>query len=203
MALNAMDLAKKCERAGTAIPSAQREAIVAASLNVKEGWTGIAGSAGLMPGKKLRGVGKNGARWGVRYTVRGSYGSPTALVKFTGPVHLVNDATAPHYIVAKGAARARMSAADKRGAQRMSNIMSFGGGVRGGRRLGARGGKGATFGKGAMALTTPQGPRFSAKSPGTKGKHFWPACKAYATRVAPQSFRASLPGALYRSGFGR
>jgi len=49
-------------------------------------------------GNRLRGVGARGARVGVRYRVFGTSSSATGILQYTGPVHLVNNATSPHEI---------------------------------------------------------------------------------------------------------
>lgn len=46
---------------------------------------------------RLSGVGRSGANVGVRYDVKG-YIVPTALVRATGPLHLIERDTAPHRI---------------------------------------------------------------------------------------------------------
>lgn len=55
-------------------------------------------AAGLpAPGSKLRGVGKSGGKWNVRYNVRG-YQTVIGTLRYTGAVHLMNNDTRPHTI---------------------------------------------------------------------------------------------------------
>jgi len=49
---------------------------------------------------RLSGVGRRGARVGVRYEVKGTT-NPTALIRATGPMHLLEHNTAPHMIQPK------------------------------------------------------------------------------------------------------
>lgn len=46
-----------------------------------------------------------GAKLGVRYTVKGDKGDPTALLRMTGPAHLIERDTSPHTTVPKGVGR--------------------------------------------------------------------------------------------------
>lgn len=50
----------------------------------------------------LRGVGRRGAKIGVRYTL---YGESKAIVRWVGPAHLANNPTKPHEIRPKGKRR--------------------------------------------------------------------------------------------------
>lgn len=49
------------------------------------------------PGLRLRGVGRTGAKVGVRHNVRGAK-SPTAIVRAVGPLHLIENPSKPHEI---------------------------------------------------------------------------------------------------------
>lgn len=49
---------------------------------------------------RLSGVGQKGARVGVRYDVKGTK-NPTALIRATGPLHLVEHVVKPHEITPK------------------------------------------------------------------------------------------------------
>jgi len=101
---------------------------------------------------RLSQVGRSGARVGARYDIQGVK-NPTALVRATGPLHLMDNPTRPHRITAKvRKGRSRRS---------RSNFYNaiFGGG---------------TGFAGATPLRTPYGPRFSVEHPGTRGKRtFW------------------------------
>lgn len=191
MATSAFDLARKLDKAANTVPTAMREATNAAALNVKGEWIGIAAGAGLQVGQKLRGVGKSGASWNVRYSIAGQQ-NITALVRFVGPVHLVNNPTKPHMILPKGAARSRKARGRLGTGIQLTKTMTGQDSLR----------RGALAGGGRMAVSTPDGPRAYAHSPGTKGKDFWPGCLAAAKVTAPKSYEAVLPGTLIRSGIG-
>lgn len=56
---------------------------------------------------RLSGVGRRGGtRVGARYDVKGT-DNPTALIRATGPLHLVENPTSPHVIPKQGATRGR------------------------------------------------------------------------------------------------
>lgn len=57
----------------------------------------LANMTAALGGNRLSGVGKKGARVGVRYDVVG-YQNPVGIIKYTGPVHLANSGTQPHEI---------------------------------------------------------------------------------------------------------
>jgi hypothetical protein len=121
-------------------------------------------AAGSGGDSALSNVGRRGggARVGARYDIKGT-DNVTALVRATGPLHLLDNPTAPHRIsarVAKGRSRASRAA--------FYNAI-FGGG--------------SGYGT-AKPLRTPYGPRYSVQHPGTKGKRtFWRAID----RAAPLS----------------
>lgn len=94
------DFSKKCTMVATTLPRAQREAVVSASLAAKDIFTGAAAVAGLKVGQRMRGVGKSGAAWGVGFKVAGDQ-TPTSLIAFRGPVHLVESDTKAHEIVTR------------------------------------------------------------------------------------------------------
>lgn len=79
---------------------AARDGVTKAALLVKKSVQAELVSAGVQGGR-MRGVGKKGARVGVRYDVKGTT-NPTALVRATGPVHLLERSTRPHKITPKG-----------------------------------------------------------------------------------------------------
>lgn len=71
---------------------ANRVGVEAAALAVK---TAVLAELGGVT--RLSGVGRKGAKIGVRYDVRGA-ANPTALVRATGPFHLIERDTKPHTI---------------------------------------------------------------------------------------------------------
>ncbi len=91
----AAQFAAKIMDAADNIAGSRRKAIEAAALVAKGNMLDAYRAAGV--GQRLRGVGKAGARVGVRYDVKG-HANPTALVKATGPVHLANNPTSAHVI---------------------------------------------------------------------------------------------------------
>jgi hypothetical protein len=90
-------LASRFVSAGRGISRANRVGVEQACLAGKQVMVASAVAAGLPPGGKLRGVGKSGGRWGVRYNVRG-YQTVVGTLKYTGAVHLVERDTRPHQI---------------------------------------------------------------------------------------------------------
>lgn len=51
----------------------------------------------VAPSKRLKGVGKRGAKVGVRYDIKGTR-NPTSIVRATGPLHLIERPTKAHRI---------------------------------------------------------------------------------------------------------
>lgn len=99
----------------------------------------------------LSNVGR-GARVGARYDIQGRQ-NPTALVRATGPLRLLDNPTRPHRIGAKV----------KKGRSQSSRAAFYN----------AIFGGGSGYGS-AKPLRTPYGPRYSVQHPGTRGKRtFW------------------------------
>lgn len=88
----------RCYKAATALPLAAREAVFALALLGKEHQLAAARARGV--GDRLSGVGRSGARLGVGFDVKGET-SPTALLRWRGPAHLVNNPTRAHEIAAR------------------------------------------------------------------------------------------------------
>ena len=97
MASSADQLANRLVSGGRAVTRANRIGVEQACLAGKGVLIASAASAGLTPGGKLRGVGKSGGKWNVRYNVRG-YENVVGVLRFTGQIHLVNNDTAAHEI---------------------------------------------------------------------------------------------------------
>ena len=92
MALNAQQLAAKFQKAGQDLERAPREGVFKASLAGKTIMLADAAAKGLSPSSRIaRG------RWGVGFDVKGSK-NPTAILKYRGQVHLVNNPTKAHEI---------------------------------------------------------------------------------------------------------
>lgn len=99
MSSSAADLARRLERSGTAIGRAPRTGVEKACLAGKGVMLSALTSA--VGGRRLRGVGRAGARVGVRYQVIGAVSNATGILQYTGPVHLVNNPTSAHQIFAR------------------------------------------------------------------------------------------------------
>lgn len=181
MAKDVADLVRKFEAAANQAPKTFDEQKIRAAQRTKAIYLAGAQRAGLTPGKKMN-VGKKGARWGVRYD---ELKAGQVLVRFTGPVHLVNSDTTPHRILtAAGKAQQR-----EQGRVLISALTNTR--VRRTRRA-----------NGPRALALPSGPVASVKHPGTRGKNFFrPAddfARAESTRIVGQSHTRYLKTA----GFG-
>jgi len=103
---------------------------------------------------KLSGV---PARVGASFTVGGG-AHPTALVKASGPMQLIESDTQQHTILAKGVGRTkgRSKAARRQAKQNLYDALF-----------------GSTGYSGVRPLRTPYGPRFKVTHPGTSGKKTW------------------------------
>lgn len=113
----------------------------------------------------------------VRYSVKGKQNA-TALVRYTGPAHLLNNPTKPHFITPKGVRGSRRSRQERATLARTSRPEFKGFGS-------------FTDKKGARALTIGSGgePRAYAHHPGTSGLGFYQRAVPIAARVAPQVYR--------------
>lgn len=69
--------------------------------------------SGVTTGGRLRGVGKRGARVGVKYDVQSSGERPTAFVQATGPLQLIERDTAEHQIPRVAGSRRLRTAAGR------------------------------------------------------------------------------------------
>lgn len=115
------DLANRLVRGGQEITRANRVGVEKACLAGKN--VMLATMTAALGGNRLSGVGKKGAKVGVRYHVRG-YMNPVGIIQYTGPVHLANSGTRPHDIWArtyqrtdKGNARKGAKALHPKGSQ--------------------------------------------------------------------------------------
>lgn len=95
MAGSADQLANRLVSGGREITRANRVGVEKACLAGKN--VMLANMTAALGGNRLSGVGKKGARVGVRYDVVG-YQNPVGIIKYTGPVHLANSGTQPHEI---------------------------------------------------------------------------------------------------------
>lgn len=90
------DLANRLVRGGQEITRANRVGVEKACLAGKN--VMLATMTAALGGNRLSGVGKKGAKVGVRYHVRG-YMNPVGIIQYTGPAHLANSGTRPHQIL--------------------------------------------------------------------------------------------------------
>lgn len=96
---SAGELARKMTQAGRAIDGAAKDGVFKSALLVK---TSVMGELGGVT--RLRGVGKRGAKIGVRFDVKPG-NNPSARVRATGPFHLIESDTKPHKVTPKGKGR--------------------------------------------------------------------------------------------------
>jgi hypothetical protein len=123
------------------------------------------------------GRGAKGAKVGVRYDIKGAQ-NPTALIRATGPLHILDNPTSPHQIMSKV----------KKGRSRASRGAFYNA------LFGGDGGFGA-----AKPLRTPYGPRYRVQHPGTKGKRtFWRAIDNVRPLI-PITFRTEVARQMSRS----
>lgn len=166
----------------TVIPRAQRQANEQAARAVKPVWYG---QAGLRPGSVVA-----GRKVSIGDTTRGTSNVVT-LIRWQGPVHLVEGDTARHVIAAKGLAT-------RAGARKrlLGGRAEFGGSVRG--SFGAF----RTVKRGKRALTIGPNLRAYAFHPGTKGRRFWRKNVEAANKITTTVYRqAALPSMLREAGF--
>lgn len=162
----------KTRRYATAWQQANVRAVQQAALTTKN-------SVLALTPKTLSGVGKRGARLGVSYNVRGFYGNPTALVRATGPFHLIERDTAPHQIPRTASSRRIKLESGRLSAKRELT----------GRTLSGR-----------KRLRLPGGWVMGPVShPGTKGKHPFERGVNRAEPLTRQVFRRAHTTALART----
>jgi len=122
------------------------------------------------------------AKVGARYDVKGA-SHPVALIRATGPLHILESDTDAHPILPKGVGRAkgRTKVARRQAKQDLYNAL-FGGSV----------------GSGATPLRTPYGPRYRVNHPGTTGKKTWSRGIAKAIPHVPKDYADALAEHLRR-----
>ena len=97
------ELAGKLGAAARGIENGTREGVREAAI------VGKAIFLQSLPTRKMGNVGRSGARLGARFEAPTSNTNPTAVVKYVGPVHLLNTGAGPHLIGPKGWRRGRAS----------------------------------------------------------------------------------------------
>lgn len=170
----------------------------ATALHVKRLFEGSAASAGVL-GRTPAGKRK---KIGARYDhVRDAPGRGQVVVAYTGPAHLLNNPTRPHFIGARRlGSRRRLS----RISGRVGATAAFGGSNAGafGSLLGATRTtrSGAVRSTGAAALTIGANLRAYAFHPGTRGKGFFQRARTAAEATAPRVYaRKGLTEPLRRN----
>lgn len=167
------ELSDKLVKVARALPD-NRAAINAAALAVKDVTTPLvrAATGGDM---KLSGVGrKGGAKVGVRYDVKGTRNA-TAIVKATGPAHLVERDVKPHPVASRYAPRK----IGRTRAARLQGIAAGGAtGVGWNRRavISFNGREGKAFA------------RYAVNSGGSKGRHPFERGFAKGARISPEVY---------------
>jgi hypothetical protein len=174
----------KINKIGQATDKARKSTVSDGAFAAKKVMLGAAAAKGVMLGGKIA-----GRKWNVTYDVRGGE-VPVALVRFTGPFHLVNNDTKAHYVVARGLGgnrESRGTAAVQASASRFSGDSAAG--AFGGQRRG----------RGRRALNINGNIRAYAFHPGTSGKGIFQAAKPIAARTVPGVMAASMKGAWRRA----
>lgn len=185
MAKSAAELARMFERAASQVPATVNETGTKSAQRTKAIYIAGAGTAGLVPGRRMRGVGKKGAAWGVGYETAGTGGDQTWIVRFRGPVHLVNNNTSPHRILG-ASAKADLKQQGKALIQALT-----------GKKV-----KGVkTKVKQPKGLQMPWGWRAYASHPGTAGKDFFRPADDFARSEVKRIVGASRRELLMRGGF--
>lgn len=116
MSSSVADLSGRLIRVGQDITRANRVGVEKACLAGKQTMLASMAAAGL--GRRISGVGKSGANVNVRYDVRG-YQNPVGILRYVGPVHLVNSPTKPHEILPRARQRTAKGNA-RRGAKALA-----------------------------------------------------------------------------------
>lgn len=168
----AAEFSHKITKMATVTQARQKEIVNQGALTVKEIIYAEAAVKGVSPTAKIA-----GGRWGVRYDIWG-FNNPTALVRIWGPFHLVDGATKPHYIAAKGLGGSRASRAER--------AATGGRGAFAGQKKGrGKGGKKAiAFGSSLV--------RAYVHHPGTSGKGIFAASKVKAEIAVPLVMQKSI-----------
>jgi hypothetical protein len=174
----------KINKVGHATDRARLGIVNDGALTTKKIMLAAATAKGVQPGGTIA-----GRKWNVSYATKGGE-LPTALVRFTGPFHLVNNDTKAHYVVARGLGgnrESRGTAAFQASASRFSGDSAAG--AFGGQRRG----------RGRRALNINGNIRAYAFHPGTSGKGIFQAAKPIAARTVPGVMAASMKGAWRRA----
>lgn len=174
----------KINKAGHATDRARKSVVNQGAFSAKKIMLAAAVAKGVQPGGKIA-----GRKWNVSYDVKGRE-IPVALVRFTGPFHLVNNPTKAHYIAAGGLGGSR-SSRSARAFQASSSRF------RGQSSAGAFSGQRRSRGK--RAVVANGRPYAYVFHPGTSGKGIFEASKAVAARTVPGVMAVAMKGAWKRA----
>lgn len=153
---------RKITKMATVTKARQKAVVTQGALTAKEIIIAEAAARGVSPGSKIA-----GGKWGVRYDVKG-FNNPAALVRITGPFHLVEGDTKPHRIFRK-VRRVKGKGSTRINKQNALNLVFEGVGA---------------YKGGAMKLPDG-GYRRVVNHPGTKGKGIFKAAKIKAGTAVP------------------
>lgn len=168
---------KKLHQMETATERQRGATVAAGAAEAKKIMLATAALRGVSPGGTIA-----GRRWGVSYSLQPGRDS-TALVRYTGPFHLVNNPTQPHYIAASGLGGSRGTRGDL--AFRASAARFAGGSARG-----AFGGQRRSRGKRAVSFNGVA--RAYVHHPGTRGKGIFQIAKVAAGGPVTQIMARSV-----------
>lgn len=160
---SAAEFSRKITRAATATQTRRKITVSEAALTAKEIVVATAASRGVTQQSRIA-----GARWAVRYDVKG-FNDPAALLKVVGPFHLVESDTRAHKIYR------RVARVKGRGSSRLNRQAKFDQ---------VFGGKGAY--KGGSLKLADGTYRKVVNHPGTSGKNIWSDSKKVIGRAVPR-----------------
>lgn len=186
---SAAEVADKFGRLALSIQRGKRTTVTDAALVVKDEFVAGMKRAGVTPGVSKIAGGKANAR----FDIKGA-GNPTALVKYRGAFHLVENDTKRHFIGARKLGTRRGLAGR---AREVGVNAAFGGSNRG------------AFGSlrqvknGKRALTVGGNLRAYAFHPGTRGKNTWPETKRRSADAAVKTLKSGMRTNMIKAGFGR
>ena len=181
---NPTEFVRKINAVGHATDRHRKQAVNEGAFTAKKVMLAAAAAKGVMPGGKIA-----KRKWGVSYDVKGTE-TPVALVRYTGPFHLVNNDTKRHYIVAGGLGGSRQ----ERGTRAFQASASR---FSGDSAAGAFAGQRRSRGKQAISFNGIA--RAYAAHPGTSGKAIFPAAKVTARATVPGVMANSMKGAWKRA----
>lgn len=159
---SAAQFADKITKAATVTQRRQKLTVEQGALVAKEIVIAEAASNGVSPTSKIA-----GAKWGVRFDVKG-FNNPSALLKVVGPFHLVEGDTRAHRIYRKVARKKGRGSARINKQQALNEVFGGVGAYRGG------------------ALKLPEGFRRVVNHPGTKGKGIWKSSQPKIRKAVPR-----------------